>query len=248
MTQVSAAYPMAGEPFQVGRALSRVFEVYARGFAKFTTISFIVLLPILLIKLAILSSMPLRQAQGVVALAGLLIFPLSVIVHGACMLGAFKLLRGEGFGVGQSLGAAAGRFLPLLGVGLVAGLATMFGAMLLIVPGLIIAIMWYVAGAACVVEKAGVFDSLKRSRELTKGYRWSIFGLLLLLLLLSMFGGIGVVLLAKAGAPLLLRTVIEFFWSVIVGGLGAVVVGVVYHDLRVAKEGVDIEKLSNVFE
>jgi len=249
MTQVSdAAYPIGGEPFQVGRALSRIFEVYAGGFVKFTLISFVVLLPILLIKLAILSSMPPTSAPGAVALAGLLIFPLTVIVHGACMLGAFKLLRGEGFDVSQSLGAAARRFFPLLGVGLVAGLGTMLGAMLLVVPGLIIAVMWYVAGVACLVEKAGVFDSLRRSSELTKGYRWPIFGVLLIIILLSMFGSVGFVLVAKSGASLLLRSVVEFIWSVIVGGFGAVIVGVVYHDLRVAKEGVDIEKLTSVFE
>ena len=73
------------------------------------------------------------------------------------------------------------------------------GAILLLVPGLILAVMWSVVAPACVVERTGVFGAFSRSQELTRGYRWPIFGLyvaffVLMIIISAVFGvliGIG---------------------------------------------------------
>lgn len=267
MTQVAdAAHPIGGEPFQVGRALSRVFDVYVRGFGKFTLLACTFLLPILLIKLGAGFLLPAQQRQLIIGLATLTLLPLWAIIHGACVLGAFKLMNGEGFEAGQAFGAAARRFWPMIGAGICVALAAGLGSLLLVVPGVIVFLMFYVAGAACVVEKTGVFDSLRRSRELTRDYRWRIFGVIFVFMLLvlvilvpfavvsaiaiGLAGGVKAVAGAKAlvGLPFVILSVNEFVFSVISYGLGAVVVGVIYHDLRIAKEGVTVGKLAEVFD
>jgi len=48
-------------------------------------------------------------------------------------------------------------------------------------PGLIVFTMWFVATPACVVERLGPFRSMGRSRQLTKGHRWKIFGTIVLI-------------------------------------------------------------------
>ncbi len=59
--------------------------------------------------------------------------------------------------------------------------------------------MLYVAVPVCVIEKQGVIASLSRSRALTKGYRWQIFGLFLLVMVI---GFIGLFILSRlAAAP-----------------------------------------------
>jgi len=64
---------------------------------------------------------------------------------------------------------------PLIWVGLLAGLATLFGFLLLIVPGVILLVIWAIFAPAIVVEGLG-FDSLARSRELVRGNGWNVFG------------------------------------------------------------------------
>ena len=49
---------------------------------------------------------------------------------------------------------------------------------------------------ACVIEKTGVSANLSRSVALTKGYRWQIFGLFLLVVVIALVGGL---VLAKIG-------------------------------------------------
>ena len=53
---------------------------------------------------------------------------------------------------------------------------------------------------------------------------------------------------ALVGLPFVILSLNEFVFSAITYSLGAVVVGVIYHDLRVAKEGVNVGKLTEVFD
>ena len=68
--------------------------------------------------------------------------------------------------------------MPLLGLGIVAGIAIGIGFLLLIVPGLILMTIWSVAAPVLVLERAGVFASLGRSRELVRGNGWQVFGVI----------------------------------------------------------------------
>lgn len=54
------------------------------------------------------------------------------------------------------------------------------GFMLLLIPGLILMCLWSLVVPACVLERLGPLSSLSRSARLTKGYRWPVFGLILL--------------------------------------------------------------------
>jgi hypothetical protein len=59
--------------------------------------------------------------------------------------------------------------------------AALFAALLLFTPLWMLFTIWFVASPACVVERLGVFQSLGRSQMLTKGHRWRLFGMFLLL-------------------------------------------------------------------
>jgi hypothetical protein len=147
----------------------------------------------------------------------------------------------------DSLNVGLRRFLPLIGLAFVAGFPIMLGLILLIIPGLILYTMWFVGVPACVVERLGPWTSLRRSRDLTKGYRWKLFALALLLLV-GNFGGslIGSGLGALAGPIVGLSG--QLIWSGIWAAFSAIVITVTYYDLRVIKEGVDIEQITAVFD
>jgi len=83
----------------------------------------------------------------------------------------------------QSVGALLRKVWPrLLSLSLLtfaSAIAIGFGLAVLVVPGVILCLMWIVAIPAMVVEERGVFDSLGRSFDLTRG-NWR--GILLIVL------------------------------------------------------------------
>ena len=127
-------------------------------------------------------------------------------------------------------------------------LAVGIGFLLLVVPGLIFLTMWFVTTPACVVERLGVFDSMARSSALTRGHRWQIFGMMALIAIAEGIAGAGVkAVLGLAGnAGLVIAGTL--IWSSVTSAFSAIFAVVTYHDLRVAKEGIDTQRIAAVFD
>ncbi len=160
--------------------------------------------------------------------------------------GAIQDLRGQEVRVGACIGRALTVLGPVLGVAFLAALAMTAGFVLLIIPGIIVAVMLYVAIPVAVIEQPGVIQSLRRSVDLTKNYRWHLFGTLLVLGLLQ--GGIDAAWSAiPAMGPAIdlpIAILIQAFFS----ALYAVLTAVAYLSLRYVKEGVDIDQVAAVFD
>lgn len=135
----------------------------------------------------------------------------------------------------------------------------------LIMPPLILYLMWFVAMPACVLERLGPIRSLGRSRALTKGHRWKIFSLILAILIPALIvAGVITAVMARLGVGVSLQVgiffdlnrtvgsvagqVVSLIWTAIWTAFYAILVAVAYHDLRVAKEGVDTDQIAAVFE
>jgi len=235
-----------GAPFRVGAVMSRTFAISGASFGKFFVLAFVPMTPLLLLQ-PIGDVGPFAGQSGIFigAILGLVC---STISQATCLFGAFQLMRDQPFSIGESLRAGLARAAPVIGVGLVSGIFTGLAALLLIVPGIIVGCMLYVSTPACVIERLGVMTSLRRSRELTAGFRWQIFGLVLIVVIASFVVGIATDFSGSLIPGRLLAGLFDFVGQILIAAFGAVLAAVVYHDLRVAKEGVDIEKLANVFD
>ncbi len=76
--------------------------------------------------------------------------------------------------------------LPALALAnLTAGLATVLGLLLLIVPGLLLAARWSTAGPLIVLERKGPFEALEMSNGLIRGRTWPVVGAGLIVVLAS---------------------------------------------------------------
>jgi hypothetical protein len=75
-------------------------------------------------------------------------------------------------------------FIPLLLLSIVTGVLTVLGFLALVIPGIFLTILWSVAAPALVVEHLTLNQALNRSADLTKGFRWQVLGLLLILVAL----------------------------------------------------------------
>jgi len=104
-------------------------------------------------------------------------------------------LEGRRVELRDSLAAGVRKLAPLIGVFFLSGLGAALGMLLFVVPGVILALMWAVSSPVIVGETSNVMKALGRSRQLTKGNRWRIFGLATLIWIIAMvvFMALGVV-------------------------------------------------------
>jgi hypothetical protein len=167
------------------------------------------------------------------------------------------VIVGERFGrkltFGQALSRAVRLFLPMIGIGVLSGLAIMVGLILLVVPGVIVAVGLSVAAPARALEGPGVTRALQRSWDLTRGHRWRLFaffallwgGLLLVALALGVLVGLaGLFQETNSYADLIAESLI----SGVIAVAPPIFAAVAYLELRRANEGgVALEGLAEVF-
>jgi hypothetical protein len=254
MTDTALSARFAEGDFRVGRILSRTSSVLSRNFLPFFIVTAIANLPgALLIKVstdaaATASPEAAFANVGMIFVGLILTLVLNVLCQAVVLYGAFQDMRGRPVNLVESLQVGLRRFFPIIGLALLMYFLIMLGTMLLIVPGLILLTMWFVATPVCVVESLGPIKSMRRSSQLSKGHRWKIFGLILLVAVLGsvIIGGINISLEALAGPILSLigGLLLNGVW----GAFNAIAVVVTYHDLRVAKEGTNIEQIAAVFD
>jgi len=172
-----------------------------------------------------------------------------LILAGAVVFGVFQQVRGKPASLAENVRVGVVRLLPVLGVAVVVSVLVGLGTLALIIPGIILNLMFWVAVPVAVVEKKGVIESIKRSMYLTTGEKGTIFILLLVLGLIQIAAGIVVgVFMASASRTGLATALIPLAFVIPLGALSAVANAVGYHDLRVSKEGVGIEDLVSVFD
>ncbi len=234
--------------FSIGRALASTLKVWLRNFVPFMLLSGLVYAPLAVFTYLLVNGQVEMSLVTVSLVAGLGTMLLGFVLTSTLVYGVVMQLRGRPAPIGMCLSIGLQRLFPVLGVSLLVGLCVAGGMILLIVPGIILFCMFYVAVPASVVERPGILGALKRSRELTADRRGAIFGMLVLT------GGAGWLagkLLETAVSPeTSLQTYLwsNFILQVVISSFGAVLQGVVYHDLRLAKEGAHTEDLARVFD
>lgn len=250
----------------IGRVLSRSFGVMGDNPVAVFGIAFLLgALPQFLFQFArdamavqLATSSGGQLSLGALSLVGGLIsILLSTLVQAALVRATVGYASAERPGIGACLASALGVALPLLGLSILFGAAVTLGMILFLVPGILLYLRWVVAAPALVAERNGVFSAFGRSSALTKGARWKVFGLslivLIVILLVSAVIGVlgistvgidGLVSGARPPVTLLLvnlvvSTLIAAFWSTVTTSL--------YVELRQWKEGPEDARLADIF-
>lgn len=261
-------------PLRVGEILDVAIKVYTRNFLTLWKIVALVVIPVnVLGAIVTLSTFPddfldpdfatqpgsfseadaaaLIAAQVIVAIASALTV---VVATGACMKAVSDVYLGDKPSAGSSLKFAARRLHSLVWLAFLTFLFATLALIAFIVPGVWLWISWTVAPAALLLEGRKGLKAMRRSFQLVKG-RWKqVFGAVLVGTLLAGIVGSAIgalsagVVLTDAGDSLALTVVVDTFVSTIAGVLTtpfqAALVAIVYFDLRVRKEGFDLEILA----
>jgi hypothetical protein len=249
----------AVQDFRVGRVLATAWSVYMKNFVPFSTVALVLLLPLLFVQLflvpdpsADLSEEEIyaatRTSIALGAIYAVLSMLLTQLVTATLVYGTIQEMRHHSTSTGEALTRGLQLALPVLGVVIVASIAVGVGALLLVVPGIILFVMFWVAIPVAVVERPGVIASLKRSAFLTKGNRWRIFGLVVVLWLIFVLISMAISLAFAAAEAWRVYPYIDYVLTVFLTAVFAVVSAVGYHDLRLLKDGVDVETIAAVFD
>lgn len=250
--------PMGGN-FDMGRVVKATFAAAQKHFVTLLVGSIVLTGVPQLISLAGMggtsASNPTAMFSSPAYLVGMILTLVgSFMFQGYVIHTVVRGHKGLETSIPEAFSAAASKIVPLFILSILVGLGVAVGMIFLIVPGVILLVMWSVGVPAVVVEGASPVQALGRSRALTKGSRWAIFGLVIVAVLLSyaismaVYGFNFAAMAAAASTP----ASPQLIGSVIISTLTSVLYGCgaasVYSELRMIKEGIGNDQLASVFE
>ena len=247
-------------PLSVGEILDVSFSLYRRHFSALVTVALICTgVPLVLRVL-------LEGAGGFLANITLsLLYLIVLVVLNLVATAATVFIVSESYlGRPITAGEALRRAAPYVGAVLVCSLlftlAVGLGILMFIVPGVIFAVGLVLAIPAVVLEPGlSPLQALSRSWRLTRGSRWRIFGLGVVLIVLIYVPAVAIGTLfailapgsmagAGAGSAMVAAVVVLAITGLVqifIYPLFYCVLTVTYYDLRVRKEGFDLELLAS---
>jgi hypothetical protein len=179
-----------------------------------------------------------------------------MVLNGMLTIVMGKAVLGQPITVGEAWRHVKPRFGALLGLSLLYTLIVIVGAVVFVIPGVWLYIMFSLASTALILEGAPVGRAMGRSRALVQNAWWRTFGILLLTAVLtyllafivslpfSLFNGD---LVSVTGVDpdfalsVLLTTIATILAQAITLPLTSGVTTLLYIDRRMRREGMDIE-------
>jgi hypothetical protein len=248
--------PRMLRPMDYGEICNEAFDLYKRNFVLFAGIGAVVYIPYFLI----LELAPYSPIVAVLAIVCLYL-PM-VVAYGAIVKALADRYIGKEATIAGSWRYVLRRLWPFLLTSLLAWLAIVVGFILLCVPGIIAAFWMFFVASVMIVEDRYYLGAFRRSRELAAGQWRRILNIAGLAVLLSM--GVSLVsrmieaipqalLNASAGpagagaVPLpvaLLQGLLLALVQTVVAPVTALLGVLLYFDVRVRKEGYDVELLA----
>jgi hypothetical protein len=264
-------------PLGLGEILDDVFRVYRRHFWLLVAIAVIVSLPGLALQFASGSAsqfgfalsvlndlnnpdaLAARQPPGlpnlaVLAVSYLVLIALVPFTLAAIPRATIDIVLGNPVSVRSALAGVARRYWRLMGVAL---LYVLISPLVLCLPVFVwLFVRWVVAIPALLTEDVGPVRALDRSWTLTRSHWWRLFGILVLIYLLTtvVSGALGVFALPVAVAvpfiPPFVRGAIiltvETAASAVVQPALYLCVTLLYFDLRIRHEHFDLDQLARL--
>jgi len=147
------------------------------------------------------------------------------------------------------MGFAGSRFGTILGANIMSGFLTVLATLALVIPGIVVACGYSVAAEAAALESGTASEALRRSWDLTKGFKLKALalGVVSIGLILVVYLGAGVlggIMGEVVGGLDVVLAVLAACVSLLIYPVISCVFTLFYYDLRVRKEGFDLEMLS----
>jgi hypothetical protein len=255
--------PLPLRQMGIGELIDGSVKLYRRDWLALVGIAAFVLIPFTLIQVWV--------TQGLVAqvdptvfdeslLTDILIVSLVFIVIQFLIVQPFLVAAmtraaadaylGEQVSIGRVSRYALSKLPAILWISVQTLVATLIGFLLLVIPGIIIAVRLTLAPPVLVVEDIRGSSALGRSWRLTEGHAWRVFGALVLAALITAIGAAIITIPTELIAAMLpddgwiVSTLGTMLATVLITPFSILIVVLLYFDLRVRKEGFDIELMA----
>lgn len=261
-------------PLRVGEALDAAVKIYLGNAGQLVKTVLVVLVPFqvlaALIQSSTLSSATLVDGkvlfptatdlstyvtgQIVINVVGVLVV---LLANAACFRAVSEAYLGESPQWRESVGFGFRRLGSVFWLSLVTVVLLIFAFIALIVPGIWLSIAWSVALPALLFERVKGFSALRRSFSLVSGRWWPTFGTLLVAIVIlfvvqfviglvagAIIGGLVPGTSTNVAVLIAVSAVFGVVSRMISTPFIAACVTVIYYDLRVRKEGLDLELLA----
>lgn len=208
---------------------------------------------------AALAAVQNRQAQYTSSPLYLLSFPVAILMYpfttGALYRAATSLAAGNLETIGSVLAGTARRYFALFGIAILTGLVGVCFVLIITIPVVIwVLVRWAVATPALFAEGVGPIKALGRSWNLVRDNWWRTVGILIIVAIMVsliqsalgvLFTGVAAVL-PGIGEDLRsgLVTTVATLVNALVGAITPIAITMLYLDLRVRKEGLDLDQLA----
>jgi hypothetical protein len=238
-------------PRGVGEILTAAFDLYGRHWRTLLPLVAVVVIPLSILQYGLADVVrvePVDRASTEVnagtafggAVIGLGSLFLSILLTGAVAWAVAGVLVGREPDLGESYRFGLARFWAIVLVGILTALAVFGGFLLLVVPGLIFLTRFSVSMPVLVVEGRRGTSALARSWDLVTGHSWPVFGALVVAALLT---GLVNAILTFPFAGWFVEGLLAGIASAITTPFFALVLALIYFDLRVRKEHLDVAGL-----
>jgi len=191
--------------------------------------------------------------------ASLLVYLVTIAVsQGATVIAVSQIQLGRGTSLAEAFSTIRPRIGELSIITLGMGIVIAVGFALLLIPGMVLSTMWALTIPVAVLEDRGLRESLARSSQLTKGHRWRIFLIYVLIIVLVYIASLlvqGPLMFAltvlsgpfRAGRlPVVAQVAIPvagFVTQSVLSPIMTIALSLVYYDERVRKEAFDLEHM-----
>src|ERR1039457_1612931 len=177
--------PATGGSFSVGDAISYGWRAFWKNVWPLVGLAVIIVVVHLVLG-AIASNASNVVGRLVIQLVS---FVVGIVLAMGLIRASLAVLEGRRPEVGMLFQTEG--FGPYLVGSILVGIAVFVGLLLCIVPGVILGLMWEFFGYV-IVENPTISptEAMRRSAEITKGYRWQLLGLTILLFLINVVGAI----------------------------------------------------------
>jgi hypothetical protein len=245
------------EPMTAGMILDRTFRLYTKNFALMIGVTALVQLPLL----AVTVLAPLVRESSVVLgvlatliwlftfLASFLI--LTPLVTGAATKAISERYLGNEITVGAALKFSWGYVWTLLLIHFVVGIIVTVGTFLFVIPGVFFWLSYILVVPVTVLENIRDGNRVRqRSWDLVTDHRWKVFAVVVVLIVpqfvLSISGPLYLQYVFGMESALgeVMGGLLSGLMSLLLYPLQAIAITLLYYDLRIRKEGFDLEILS----
>ena len=242
--------PMDLRPLDYGGIIDRTVELYRKNFVLFVSVVAVVYVPLAVLQLT-LQSAPLRGNAGAMAGLGTLVGLLSMIA-GLCAQGALTVAVSRRYlgmtaTVGECFQTLNTRMGALILTSVLCAFLVGLGCLLFLIPGIVFMFWIVFASPVVVLENRSGPGAIERSKFLVGQGEWvRVLVLGILCLLVGIVAGIplGMAVSALSAAVPVASTLAQTAMQVVIHPIGLIAFTILYYDIRVRKEGFDLQVLA----